>query len=97
MPLAGAVGILALMAGLNRARVYALWPYLVLGVLLWVAVSRGRVARDAGRGADGAGDPVAPATEGPRRRRADRRSDAGGGAPGRPRGDVRTSCCRAVG
>ena len=40
-PLGLAAAILAAMAALNRGRVYALWPYLVLGLLLWAAVFAG--------------------------------------------------------
>jgi NhaA family Na+:H+ antiporter len=35
----GAAAILfGVLVGLNRARVYAMWPYLFVGILLWVAV-----------------------------------------------------------
>lgn len=40
-PLLVAVLILGAMAGLNRVRVYALWPYLALGVALWAAIFLG--------------------------------------------------------
>ncbi|WP_281825843.1 Na+/H+ antiporter NhaA [Jannaschia rubra] len=40
-PLVVAAAILAAMVGLNRARVYALWPYVLLGLLLWAAVFAG--------------------------------------------------------
>ena len=30
--------VLALLVGLNRARVYATWPYVIVGVALWVSV-----------------------------------------------------------
>lgn len=36
--LSAAAGIMAILFGLNRARVYSLWPYLTLGLCLWVAV-----------------------------------------------------------
>lgn len=37
-PMIGALGCIVLMAALGRARVYALAPYLIFGVLLWVFV-----------------------------------------------------------
>ena len=40
----GAIGavvlLVTILCGFNRARVYALWPYLGVGVLLWLAVHR---------------------------------------------------------
>lgn len=40
-PLIVAAILLAIMWGLNRARIYALWIYLVFGVLLWIAIFAG--------------------------------------------------------
>ncbi|MEB8386713.1 Na+/H+ antiporter NhaA [Rhodobacteraceae bacterium KMM 6894] len=37
-PLIVAVLIFAAMVGLNRAKVYALWPYLLFGTLLWASI-----------------------------------------------------------
>ncbi|MBS1183114.1 MAG: nhaA [Proteobacteria bacterium] len=36
--LIGAAGVLAVLYGLNRTKVMVLWPYLALGVVLWVLV-----------------------------------------------------------
>lgn len=38
MALGGAAVVLAVLYGLNRAKVMALWPYLALGLVLWVLV-----------------------------------------------------------
>lgn len=38
MALGGAAVVLAVLYGLNRAKVIALWPYLALGLMLWVLV-----------------------------------------------------------
>ncbi len=38
MPMLGALGCIAVMALLGRARVYALAPYLILGLILWMFV-----------------------------------------------------------
>ena len=38
MPMLGALGCIAIMALLGRARVYALTPYLILGLILWMFV-----------------------------------------------------------
>ncbi|PRY95757.1 sodium/proton antiporter (NhaA family) [Hasllibacter halocynthiae] len=40
-PLGVAAGIVVFMAGLSWGRVYALWPYLTLGILLWAAIHAG--------------------------------------------------------
>ncbi|WP_159346191.1 Na+/H+ antiporter NhaA [Roseomonas harenae] len=41
--LAGAAVVLAVLFGMNRAGVLRLWPYLILGVVLWVLVLRSGV------------------------------------------------------
>jgi NhaA family Na+:H+ antiporter len=41
--LAGAAAVVALLYGMNRAGVLKLWPYLILGVVLWVLVLRSGV------------------------------------------------------
>lgn len=38
MALGGAAAVLAVLYGLNRARIRALWPYLTLGIVLWALV-----------------------------------------------------------
>ncbi|ANK84264.1 MULTISPECIES: Na+/H+ antiporter NhaA [unclassified Rhizobium] len=38
LALAGAAAVLAALYGMNRARILKLWPYLVLGAVLWVLV-----------------------------------------------------------
>jgi len=38
LALAGAVIVLAILYGINKSKIMALWPYLVLGVVLWLLV-----------------------------------------------------------